>query len=36
MLNLSDGSVLALVGARDGKPAANSTPLTDPYEPPAQ
>ena len=33
MLDPSDGSVLALAGARDGKPAANSTPLTDPYEP---
>lgn len=33
MLDPKDGSVLALAGARDGKPAANSTPLTDPYEP---
>jgi len=28
-----DGAVLALAGARDGKEAAVSTPLTDPYEP---
>ena len=33
MLNPNDGSVLALAGARDGRPAANSTPLTEPYEP---
>lgn len=33
MLDPRDGSVLALAGARDGQPSANSTPLTEPYEP---
>ncbi len=33
MLDPRDGSVLALAGSRDGKPAQNSTPLTEPYEP---
>ncbi len=33
LLDPQDGSVLALAGARDGVAAANSTPLTDPYEP---
>jgi cell division protein FtsI (penicillin-binding protein 3) len=33
MLDPRDGSVLALAGSRDGRPAANSTPLTEPYEP---
>jgi|GEM_PF-89540 len=33
MLDPRDGAVLALAGSRDGRPAANSTPLTEPYEP---
>lgn len=33
MLDPRDGSVLALAGARDGKPSSSSTPLTQAYEP---
>ncbi len=33
MLDPRDGSVLALAGARDGKPSPTSTPLTEAYEP---
>ncbi len=33
IMNPQDGSVLALAGARDGKPSANATALTEPYEP---
>ncbi len=33
MMDPRDGSVLAMAGARNGKPSVSSTALTDPYEP---